>query len=149
MISSILGLILISIYAFCVVTITNSFKFIKLQDCRNYVKKIFESNPRLNKFRKGAEFNLPDFNIDEVINGLKALTSNSGKSESDIESSILIEAAETLGKPITKLFNLILKSGIYPDEWKCAHITPIFKGGKKSDLSNYRPISIIRPISTF
>ena len=135
--------------AFCnyFATITNSFKFIKLQDCRNCVKKFFESNPRLNKFRKGAEFNLPDFNINEVIKGLKALTSNSGKGESDIESSILIEAAETLGKPITQLFNLILKSGMYPDKWKCAHITPIFKGGKKSDLSNYRPISILSPIS--
>ena len=75
------------------------------------------------------------------------MTSNSDKGESGIESSILIEAAEALGKPITQLFNLILKSGIYPDEWKCAHITPIFKGGKKSDLGNYRPISILSPIS--
>ena len=137
--------------AFCnyFATITNSFKFIKLQNCHNYVKNFFQSNPRLNIFTKNKNigFNLPDFNVDEVIKGLKALTSNSGKGESGIESSILIEAAETLGKPITQLFNLILKSGIYPDEWKCAHITPIFKGGKKSDLGNYRPISILSPIS--
>ena len=133
--------------AFCnyFATITNSFKFIKLQNCHNYVKNFFQSNPRLNIFTKNKNigFNLPDFNAGEVIKGLKALTSNSGKGESGIESSILIEAAEALGKPITQLFNLILKSGIYPDEWKCPHITPIFKGGKKSDLGNYRPISIL------
>ena len=35
-----------------------------------------------------------------------------------------------------------------PDEWKISHITPIFKGkGNKSSLENYRPISIISPIS--
>ena len=42
---------------------------------------------------KGAGFNLPEFTRDEIVKGLKALAPNSGKGESGIESSILIEAA--------------------------------------------------------
>ena len=30
---------------------------------------------------------------------------------------------------------------------KCAKVFPIFKGGNKSDSSNYRPISILSTIS--
>jgi len=34
-------------------------------------------------------------------------------------------------------------SGIFPDDWTCARVTPLFKQGESSDLSNYRPISVI------
>ena len=37
--------------------------------------------------------------------------------------------------------------GIYPDDWKMARVLPIFKSGEKSDLGNYRPISIISAIA--
>ena len=34
-------------------------------------------------------------------------------------------------------------SGIFPDELKIAKVIPLFKSGKRHDLSNYRPISIL------
>ena len=33
--------------------------------------------------------------------------------------------------------------GIFPIDWKLARVSPVFKKGKKSDLNNYRPISVI------
>ena len=41
------------------------------------------------------------------------------------------------------LFNKPQMSGIFPDDWKCARVTPLFKQGESSDLNNYRPISVI------
>ena len=38
-------------------------------------------------------------------------------------------------------------SGIFPDDWKCARVTPLFKQVEASDLNNYRPISVISVIA--
>ena len=45
------------------------------------------------------------------------------------------------------LFNKSQMSGIFPDDWKCARVTPLFKQGESSDLNNYRPISVISVVA--
>ena len=44
---------------------------------------------------------------------------------------------------ITKLFNLILDSGYYPETWNHGHIHSIYKNGSKKDPSNYREITLL------
>jgi hypothetical protein len=88
------------------------------------------------------------FTPNEVVAGLKSLSSTSGVGEVGIESRLFIECAEELGPVITDLYNLIISTHTFPNEWKCAHVTPIFKGkGLKTALDNYRPVSILSPIS--
>ena len=48
---------------------------------------------------------------------------------------------------ICDLFNKSLLSGIFPDDWKCARVTQLFKQVEASDLNNYRPISVISVIA--
>ena len=36
-----------------------------------------------------------------------------------------------------------LQTGLFPDIWKLANVTPVFKAGPKNDPNNYRPISAI------
>ena len=38
-------------------------------------------------------------------------------------------------------------SSIFPDDWKCAKVTALFKQGGASGLNNYRPISVISVIA--
>ena len=46
------------------------------------------------------------------------------------------------------LFNNLLENGHFPDLWKIAQITPIYKrSGLKSAKENFRPISILPTIS--
>ena len=40
------------------------------------------------------------------------------------------------------LFNKSLSQRLIPDDWKAANVVPIFKKGKKTQISNYRPISL-------
>ena len=60
----------------------------------------------------------------------------------NIHPRILKEAAENLSFPLTHLFNLSLKTGEIPEEWKSANITPLHKKGQKDDPKNYRPVSL-------
>ena len=43
--------------------------------------------------------------------------------------------------------NESIHTGQFPNEMNCAKVFQIFKGGNKSDPSNYRPISILSSIS--
>ena len=42
------------------------------------------------------------------------------------------------------LFNLSFESNIFPGSWKQATVVPLFKSGDISEVSNYRPISLLR-----
>ena len=43
--------------------------------------------------------------------------------------------------PLNIIFSNILSTSIYPDLWKIANVTPVFKKDDKQLLQNYRPIS--------
>ena len=45
--------------------------------------------------------------------------------------------------PLHIIFKNILSTSIYPDMWKLANVTPIFKKGDKQLINNYRPISLL------
>ena len=51
-----------------------------------------------------------------------------------------------LSTPLTDLFNFSLSKGKVPSLWKQANVTPVFKKNDPSDVSNYRPISLLNTI---
>ena len=52
--------------------------------------------------------------------------------------------AHSLAPSVTQLFNFSISSGTFPKLWKSANVCPIYKRkGTKSDVDNYRPISIL------
>ena len=47
------------------------------------------------------------------------------------------------------MFNKSIERSTFPESWKIARVTPIFKGGDRTDKSNYRPISVLAVIARF
>ena len=45
------------------------------------------------------------------------------------------------------MFNTSIQTSMFPDSWKIARVTPIYKNGDRADKSNYRPISVLPVIS--
>ena len=52
-------------------------------------------------------------------------------------------SASSIAPHLSALFNLSLSTGSVPTDWKLSHITPVYKAGDPSLVSNYRPISLL------
>ena len=59
-----------------------------------------------------------------------------------LPKQLIREFAYELSIPLTHIFNVCLKNGIFPDSWKRATISPIPKKKIMTDLGDLRPVSL-------
>ena len=64
-----------------------------------------------------------------------------------ISALLIRECADLICIPIGNIFNQSISLGIFPDDWKCARVTLLFKAGDRNDVNNYRPISVISVVA--
>jgi exonuclease III len=64
-----------------------------------------------------------------------------------IHPRILLDGADYLAEPLTRMINESILQGCVPTDLKRARIVPIHKTGSKREMSNYRPISILSPLA--
>ena len=64
-----------------------------------------------------------------------------------ISNSVLKAIKDIIAPSLTDLFNASIKAKIFPDDFKVARVTPIFKNGETDNLGNHRPISILGSIA--
>ena len=60
----------------------------------------------------------------------------------DISDEIIKCSIDIILPFLTLIFNKLLNQSKYPESWGLGYITPIFKGGDKTDAKNYRGITI-------
>ncbi len=73
---------------------------------------------------------------------MKSLKNKKSSGLDGISNEMLTHSSPKLRFTILTLFNLLLKSGQFPEIWKENVITPIFKQGEKYDPNNYRGIRV-------
>ena len=71
---------------------------------------------------------------------------NGKKSGNPISNHSLKGTKETILPYLNVLFNKCIHEGVFPDTFKTAEVIPLFKGGDRKDLGNYRPISLLPAI---
>ena len=73
---------------------------------------------------------------------IKAIKDNTSSGVDGIPPKLLMETVEHISIPLERVFNLSLKQGVVPLEWKEANIIPLFKKGSRNKSENYSPVSL-------
>ncbi|XP_065684331.1 uncharacterized protein LOC136096702 [Hydra vulgaris] len=79
----------------------------------------------------------------ELLDAVSLLKPNKSLGFDDISSNVIIKSIKQITIPLLHIFNLSLKQGVFPDNLKIAKVIPVLKSGDPSDVTNYRPISIL------
>ena len=78
----------------------------------------------------------------EIETSIEVLNPNKASGDGDICHKMLKGVSKSVSKPLCIFMNRFFDEGIFPDIWKLANVTPIFKRGNKSQPSNYRPVAL-------
>ena len=97
--------------------------------------------------REPSSFEFAEIKSSRVFKLLSKLDVTKATGLDQISNKVLKLAAPVIYKQLTDLFILSLKSREYPDDWKLAKVSPVFKAGERNDPNNYRPISVLSTIS--
>ena len=82
--------------------------------------------------------------IDKIVN---SLPSKNSSGYDQISNKILKKINPGIVKALHIIFNKSLQQGTFPSNMKTAIVSPLYKGKSKSEIINYRPVSLLPTIS--
>ena len=94
-----------------------------------------------------AEFNFKTIEVKDIRAAFAKVKTAKSFGIDNISSYFLKLALPFIGNSLAALFNTSIETSQFPDSWKVARVTPIFKEGDKTEKSNYRSISVLPVIS--
>jgi hypothetical protein len=83
----------------------------------------------------------------EVLSVINNMKSKMSTGHDALPPKLVKETSLSILSPLTHIINLSLKHGVVPKSMKLAKVIPIFKSGEMSQISNYRPISLLPTFS--
>jgi hypothetical protein len=78
----------------------------------------------------------------QVFKELKKLNASKSGHPNDIPIKLIKEFAFEIAIPLTKIFNVCLREGVFPSVWKTAAIIPVPKVTKPKTANELRPIAL-------
>ena len=111
------------------------------QFCSVFVREPDDITPVLNQV---TDERMPDVTITEerVIEVIKSFKTDKSCGPDEVDVVMLQELIDFMSLPITLLLKKSLSSGVLPEDWLNAIVTPVFKKGSNKKAENYRPISL-------
>ena len=79
----------------------------------------------------------------EILSLIRNLNPNKATGPDEISGQMLLLCDNSVVLPLKIIFENILNTSVYPEMWKHANVTPIYKKNDKQLIKNYRPISLL------
>ena len=79
----------------------------------------------------------------QLENAFASLKANKSSGYDDISADVVKSVSDEIFVILKHIFNISLAKGDFPGKLKIARVTPIFKKGNNTLVSNYRPISVL------
>ena len=92
-------------------------------------------------------FEIPPVTEAYVLKQLQLLKDGKAVGLDGLSSRLLRIASPIIASPLTKLMNLSINTGLFPNDWKVAKVVPLHKKGSTNDRGNYRPVSVLPVLS--
>ena len=108
----------------------------------DYLKGLVRS-----KLPLGASFTILPITSVFVLDSLGHLPAGKAVDLDGLGRHFLKLLAPSIASSLKTIFNLSLSLGYFPDLWKKAKVSPLFKDGSLFDRSNYRPVSVLATLS--
>ena len=83
----------------------------------------------------------------EICKLIEKLPNKKSSGYDGVSNVILKEIKTEIMKPLCKIFNNSLSSGVFPSSMKHAEVIPLYKAGLTNQSTNYRPISLLLTLS--
>ena len=78
---------------------------------------------------------------------MKKLLNSKATGIHEIPNKILKACSDIISPHLSQIFNISLTTKCHPDSLKFAKVAPVYKGGDKDNLDNYRPISVLPTVA--
>ena len=104
----------------------------------NFFASVFGSEHQIESM--DTYLRLTELSIKSTLSGLVTTKANG---QENIGNIVLKRCSESISKSLLQRYQTSLNKGVYPSQWKVIQFTPIHKSDSKSEVTCYRPISLL------
>lgn len=127
----------------CNISMDELYAHFKNLSFKEQVDSQFDPTTAVHEDSISEELNSP-FTVEEIQQVIKKLKNNKSSGLDQILNEYLKNCPVNVVKLIVKLFNLILDTGLIPEEWCKGLINPLYKNkGSIKNVDNYRGITLL------
>ena len=94
-----------------------------------------------------AKFHFRTIEVQEIRDAFAKVKTAKSFGTDNIPSYFLKLALPFIENSLAFMFDTSIEKSMFPDSWKIARVTPVYKSGDRADKSNYHLISVLPVIS--
>ena len=113
----------------------------------HFFSSVYEEPTHISTNQNFGNFSFKKITEEDVKLSIQKLKPKKSVGTDNMPSFILKGCGHIFLRPLSHIFNLLVKTNTYPSVFKKSLITPIFKSGSNADVKNYRPICILNTLA--